>query len=106
MHVVSFDSLVLTHVWQQTSLHTNDRIKIYFMTAGFAYLLTVENINDVFTPTFISHNDARALLCPFCQTHSVHACTSLIPHSRALFARLIQDHSIRLHWIFLPHISE
>lgn len=105
MHVVSLDSLVFSHVWQQTSLHTNDRIKISFTTAGYAYLLTVENIHNVFTPTFVSHNDARSFLCPFCQTHSVHACTSLIPHSKDLFIRLIQEPSIRLHWLFLPHIG-
>lgn len=67
-------------------------IKIYFLINGVAYSLRVRMVNGFFKPQYVSHLN-----------YSV--CDSFEPYVLDLFYELIQFPSIRLEWLYIPHVE-
>lgn len=75
---------------------------IDFRLSDYAYRMILDNKNDVYIPYKIMHMDNNNKRCPYCQRYSLlHPhCSHLERVLYPLFLQLIEQPSIRLHWVY------
>ena len=94
--------------WGFSNVHQvkvdEELIEIHFQIDEFPYSLAASRmVREYFSPVSIRHRSAD--LCPHCQRNNILLkCPILDFHRTALFHQLIQVPSIRLEWLYLPHV--
>lgn len=92
---------------KQSDLQLDGRIFLSFDIDSYPYFLSLfKNNQGVFEPRGVYHDSEDR--CPLCQSENRQylGCDPFFPEKHALFLRLIEHPSIRLKWLYIPHIGE
>jgi len=105
--MIEVNKLTITNVAQYPG---NGAPLITFQIDEKPYILHINEENGVYLPTGVQHlpNFPKMEKCQFCGfSHNVGNFCHVLQQTEilhALFHRVIEDNSIRLNWLYLPHI--
>ena len=99
----------IEHISQVSTIREDKiDIGINFKIGEFSYqLIAMQNEHEYYEPTSVFHRDSLSdekkdcIVCGYRGSY----CTAFYFYKERLFQHLIQSHSIRLEWLFLPHIG-
>lgn len=99
----------IEHISQVTEIREGKKIiGINFKIGEFSYqLIAMQNEHEYYEPTAVFHRDSLSdekrdcIVCGYRGSY----CTTFYTYKERLFQHLIQSHSIRLEWLFLPHME-